>query len=452
MLVQQTNPVRLTYIEVGALMLTGRTGDQALVREINLSIILNALRDHSPISRASLAAVTGLNKTTVSSLVQQLTDARFVSQVGVDKTEDTGRPGILLELNPGAGCIIGAEIGVDFVSVIITNFAIETIWRHYESTNLRDGQASILKTTLDTIRKGIRKTKDQCGKILGLGLGVPGLVDVSSGQLLFAPNLRWQDVPLRKMLEREFDFPIYVDNEANMAALAESYFGVARGSRSVLYVSAGVGLGGGIVLDGRILPGAAGFTGEVGHMTIDPQGQQCNCGNKGCWETLVSQGALFDRVRKAIAGGKTSKLTEYTGGDLDSLTVPLVARAAGEKDQVALDALNETGVYLGIGLANLVNALNPEIVVFGGILSVASEFLVPVIKRIISERALQWSVEQMQVLVASHGLDACAMGGIASVYHQVLSQPFKSARTNNGGNRKEQVFTRRGGEAMANNA
>ncbi|HET6261429.1 MAG TPA: ROK family protein, partial [Chloroflexia bacterium] len=180
---------------------------------------------------------------------------------------------------------------------------------------------------------------------------------------------------------------------------------------------------------------------------------QCNCGNRGCWETLVSQGALFDRVRKAVAGGKTSRLAEYSGEELDALTMPLVARAAGEGDQVALDALNETGVYLGIGLANLVNALNPEIVVFGGILSVASEFLVPVIKRVISERALQWSVEQMQVLVASHGLDACAMGGIASVYHQVLSQPFRPARTNNNGsNRKEQVFTRRGGEAMANNA
>jgi glucokinase-like ROK family protein len=409
-------------------MSRARTGDQALVREINLSIILNALRDHSPMSRASLAATTGLNKTTVSSLVQQLIAARFISELGTDRTEDTGRPGILLELNPGAGCIIGAEIGVDFVSVVITDFAARIVWRHQARTDSHDSQDNIIRLTLDTMRSGISQCDDTCPKVLGMGLGVPGLVDVTSGTLLFAPNLRWRNVPLREILREEFDFPVYVDNEANMATLGESYFGVARGARSVLYVSAGVGLGGGIVLDGRVLPGAAGFAGELGHMTMQIDGLPCNCGNRGCWETLVSQEAVFRRVREAIGSGKTSILAQHLGGSDGELTIPMVVDAARQDDRVALDALEETGFYLGVGIANLVNAINPEIVVFGGILSLASEFLMPVVTRVIRGRALRWSVDATEVHVAAHGFDACAMGGIASVYHQVLSQPFRSTQ------------------------
>lgn len=207
-----------------------------------------------------------------------------------------------------------------------------------------------------------------------------------------------------------------------MAALGESYFGVARGSKSLLYVSAGVGLGGGIVLDGRILPGAAGFAGEVGHMTMAANGLPCNCGNHGCWETLVSQRAVFRRVREAIAAGQRSSLEAATQGDLDALTVPLVAQAAAHGDRVAAQALEETATHLGIGLANLINVLNPERVVFGGNLSLAGATLMPVINRIIHERALRWSSDAVDVRVAAHGSDACVMGAVATVYHQVLNQ------------------------------
>lgn len=410
-------------------MFNARTGDQALVREINLSIILNSLRDRSPVSRASLAQATGLNKTTVSSLVQQLIDAHFVSEIGIQKTEDTGRPGILLELNPVAGCMIGAEIGVDFISVVATNFAVETLWRREVHTTIRDEQAVIIERALELIRQAVEHTRGECREVLGLGLGVPGLVDVSSGTLLFAPNLGWRNVPLCEILEANFDFPIYVDNEANMATLGESYFGVARGAKSVLYVSAGVGIGGGIVLDARVLPGAGGFAGEVGHMSIIPDGLPCNCGSRGCWETVGSQGAVFRYIKAAVAEGSYTVLTSYTGGDLESLTVPLVVQAADAGDVVALEALRETALYLGIGLANLINALNPETVVFGGIMSLAGKYLMPGITQVIGERALRWSAHSTKVLIAAYGSDACVMGGIASVYHRILSQPFRPARS-----------------------
>jgi len=410
-------------------MLRARTGDQALVREINLSIILNALRDHAPVSRASLAATTGLNKTTVSSLVQQLIEANFVYEIGADRTEDTGRPGILLKLDPGAGRIVGVEIGVDFVSVIVTDFAAEIIWRRREQTDAHPSQEQIISHTLEIIKAGIEETDKEKTAVLGLGIGLPGLVDVKIGTLLFAPNLQWRDVNLRKILSSEFDFPVYVGNEANMATLGESYFGVARGAKSVLYVSAGVGLGGGIVLDGQIL---AGFAGEVGHMTLEIHGERCNCGNYGCWETLVSQEALFKRVRATARASETTSLFTHLHDEHDGLTVPRVVQAAAQGDRIAIEALNDTAFYLGVGLANLVNAFNPEILVFGGVLSVGSEFLMPVVRQTIRERALRWSVDSTQVLVAAYGLDSCVMGGVAAVYHQILSQPFTSLKSERG--------------------
>jgi glucokinase-like ROK family protein len=409
-------------------MTRARTGDQALIREINLSIILNALRDRSPLSRAALAVATGLNKTTVSSLVTQLLEAGYITETGVGKSA-TGRPGILLQLNARAGSIIGVEVGVDFISAILADFTAHVLWRHHERTERREDQQAILRRAMNSIAAAVAYADKQSLPVLGLALGVPGLVDVSTGNLLFAPNLRWENVPLGQMLRARFNFPVHVDNEATMAAFGESYFGVARGSRNVLYVSAGTGIGGGLVLDGRIFPGAAGLAGEVGHMTLDPDGLLCNCGSRGCWETLASQAAVFRRVHDAMTAGQTTSLARHVNGKRDSLTIPLVVRAAESGDAVARQALVDTGRYLGIGIANLVNALNPEMVVFGGTLSLAKEFLIPVIQQTILERALRWPLHSVQVVVAAHGSNAATMGGVAMVYDQILRQPFKSLRT-----------------------
>ena len=398
------------------------------MREMNVALILECLRRGAPLSRAQLANITGLNKTTVSSLVRELISARYVREMGLTPS-DKGRPSIKLELNPEAGYILGAEIGVDFVAVVLTNFAADVLWRCRESTVGINDQGAILRRAVALIHTA-RAQAEALGSpphILGLGLGAPGLVDVASGTLLFAPNLRWSDVPLRQMLEAEFDFPVWVDNEANMAALGESYFGAARGADFVLYVSAGVGLGGGIVLNRRILSGATGFAGEVGHMTMDPAGPRCNCGNTGCWETHVSQWAVFQRVRQAVASGQPSWLEKATDGALNLLTVPLVVEAAQRGDAVARKALEETGRYLGIGLANLINALNPQRVVLGGIMSLAHEFLWPSLQAEVRERALRWPRETAEIVIAAYGEDSCLMGGIATVYHHVLSQPRQPA-------------------------
>ena len=403
-----------------------RTGDQALVRQINLAVIMHHLRETSPISRAALADITGLNKTTVSSLVRELIDRQFVREVGYEAAgsgRGAGRLAMLLTLNPRAGYIVSMEIGVDFMMAICTNFAPDTMWQHKEVIDPDMGQQVIIDRLLALLYQGLNIGSEYCQTLLGVAVGVPGLVDQTSGTLLFAPNLRWENVPLRAQLEGLINAPLIIDNEANMAALGEHYFGAARGYDEVLYLSAGVGLGGGIVHSGQVFSGVTGFGSEFGHMTMDPDGEICNCGNRGCWETQVSQRALFRYLRRCAGQGNKTMLIEMTGGNLGALTVPMVVEAAQQKDRLALESLEVLGHHLGIGIASLVNALNPELVVFGGILSLASEYLLPVVENELQRRALRWNRESIKVVVARHGLEACVMGGVARVFQAVLIEP-----------------------------
>ncbi len=405
-----------------------RTGDQALVREINLSLILNHLFEHPLLSRADLAGVTGLNKSTVSSLVQELLDNGLVREVGLNSNH-IGRPSVLLELDNKAGYIVCCEMGVDFISVICSDFGTEIIWRHRENTHDSAGQAAIMQQTLALLHQAVKIGAEACDncRVLGLSVGAPGLIDQTSGTLLFAPNLEWQDVPLRAILHNEFPaVPIFVENEANMALLGEYFFGAAKGYDEILFISAGVGLGGAVVLGGQLFKGKTGFASEFGHMTMDPAGLPCKCGNRGCWETQASQSAVFRYIHAQIEAGKHSLLTDLTQNNLELLTIQLVIQAARAQDPIALQALEQVGHYLGVGIASLVNAYNPDLVVFGGILSLAGEFLLPVIEAELQKRALRWHSAATRVVLAQHGSDACVIGGIALTFHHILSHPIRT--------------------------
>jgi glucokinase-like ROK family protein len=408
-----------------------RTGDQFLIREINLSVIMNRLREHAPISRASLAEMTGLNKSTVSSLVNELIRHHFIREVGIISS-GTGRPSILLELNPKAGYIVSCEIGGDFISVLCANFAGQIIWRRHEGTRAGMDQQAALDLTVSLMREAVEvglSSCADCGPLLGIAVGVPGLIDRTTGTLLTAPNLGWDNFSLRSLLGQAFPgVPIFVNNEANMAALGEYFFGSAQGYDEILYISAGVGLGGAYIRHGQILKGSSGFASEFGHLTMDPDGEVCSCGNRGCWETQVSQRALFRIIRQALDQNLSTSLLQMAGRDLNALTVPMIVNAANAGDPVACAALEEIGRYLGIGIASLINAFNPDLVLLGGVLSFAGAYLLPSIEIEVNRRALRRTAEAARMALADHRFDACVMGGVAVVYQSILIQPGQITR------------------------
>ena len=409
-------------------MSTKPTADQGFIRKLNTAVLLDALRRFAPLSRADLAARTGLNRSTVSIIVNNLIEEGFVQETDFQNSK-IGRPGMLLELNPKGGFAVGVEIGVDFISVILTDFTANVLWEQHITSDPAEDQIRILDRASEMTQKAIDAGIQQGLRPLGIGIGVPGLVDIHQGKLILAPNLHWTNVPLRLMWSQRFDMPIFIENEANAAALGEYCFGAALGVDSFIYLSAGIGLGGGIIINGKLFRGSSGYAGEVGHMTVDPEGELCSCGRRGCWETQVGPRAVLHRVSKTLETGVSSAICDMIQDDLERITFESVVKAAKQDDPVALHALQEVGENLGKGVANLVNIFNPELIVLGGALNLASTILMPIVERVVSENALPPACEDLRVVASAHGIDACVMGAAALVLEDILREPFSVVTT-----------------------
>lgn len=402
-----------------------------MIREMNLSSVLKHLHQSGSLSRAKLARLTGLNKSTISSLVEELIDCGLIYENGT-KTSGAGRPSTYLELNPVAGCIIGVEIGVGFFSIILTNFTGEVLWRRYEQTDFISKQEEIIDRIFKVIEEAVDVANKQGCQLLGLGITLPGMVDEEQGVLVFSPNLQWRDVPLRNIFSEYTGLPVFVDNDANAAALGEHLFGVARQAQHFLFIIDGVGVGGGLFLNGNIYRGANGLAGEIGHTSLYVEhARPCRCGNRGCWENFANESSLYERIRSRLEVGRFSSLSSMLDNRNSPLTLSIITEAAEAGDTETLEALSETGRALGMGLANLINIFNPEMVIIGGALSLVSEFLLPSIKKVVEERALENIRKHTVILTSAFGPDASVMGAVAMVVQAIFSQPTSIGAVHN---------------------
>jgi len=398
------------------------TADQAWVRRMNRAIILEVFRTHHTLSRARLAIKTGLNPSTVSNIIGELIQENLIRETELVHS-NTGRPGRLLEINPDGGCALGVEINVDYIEFLITDFAANVLWRQKQTSTPEVGQEVIMQQISRLAEKASTFIKSHQSRILGVGVGVPGLVDVSSGLLKLAPNLQWFNVPVREVLTNYFDCPIYVENEANAAALGEYYFGATRNTQDFIYLSTGIGLGSGIVIGGKLFRGMSGYAGEAGHMTLDPNGELCGCGNRGCWETYVGPRAIEQNVQRSLAAGAKSSLQDIAKNDLKNVKFDDVLEAAKNGDQISLEALKKVAYYLGIGIANLVNLFDVQVIVLGGVLNKAGSLIMKEIEQIVSANMLDPDKEHLKIIPSAHGADACVMGAIALVLDDFIREP-----------------------------
>ncbi len=398
------------------------TADQTWVRKMNRSLILAIFRTQKTLSRARIAKMTGLNPSTVSSIIAELIKENLIRETDLIQN-GTGRPGRLLELNPKGGCALGIEINVDYIDILVTNFSADILWRRKLPSTPEIGQEEIMMHVKDLTKKAMAFIQEEKCHLLGVGVGVPGLVDVSSGLLRLAPNLHWVDVPVKDVLAEIFDCPIYVENEANVAALGEYYFGATQNIKDFIYLSAGMGLGSGIVIGGKLFRGMSGYAGEAGHMTLDINGEECGCGKKGCWETFVGPRAIAQRVQRALANGAKSILNGKSNFVLEDISIDDIISAARKGDQIAVDALGQAAFYLGIGIANLVNLFDVEVIVLGGSLNKASDLILEDVEKVALQNTLAPGREKLKVIPSAHGTDACIMGAIALVLDDLLRDP-----------------------------
>jgi len=291
--------------------------------------------------------------------------------------------------------------------------------RNYCLTMADKGTEMVIDRVLSAVKGAISKAKLETSEFVGLGVAAAGVLDLRKGLITTSPNLPdWYDVPLRDMLADKLGIITYLINDASAAALGEHRFGAGVGVDNMIYLTVSTGIGGGIIVDGQLYSGADGCAGELGHMTIEVDGPQCHCGNFGCLEALASGWAVAREAKTRINRGEESSIIELAGGKLEDINAEKIATAARQGDRLACDIVSKAANHLGVGLSNLVNIFNPELIVIGGGLSKMGGMLLKPARKVLKERAFQLPADTVRIVRARCGSNAGIIGAAAYVFAQ----------------------------------
>lgn len=312
------------------------------------------------------------------------------------------------------GKIIGVDLGGTRVRAVLSSGTGQILARAEMPTQADLGLDHVLSNIKLTINR-VMKLAD-FSNLVGLAVGAPGPLNPFTGVVYSPPNLPgWSNVPLTAILEKATRLPVYLGNDANLAALGEYTFGAGKDYRYLVYITVSTGVGGGIIEDGRILMGARGAAGELGHMSIEYDGPRCNCGNIGCLESLTAGPYLRRRAIEMLEAGTPSKMTKMAGGNLQNITPELISEAAYEGDEAAQKLVKDTAFYLGVGVTNILHLYNPEIVVIGGGVSKIGDMLFDTLREVVKQRAMPAFWEDVPIVPTALGGDIGLYGSIALV-------------------------------------
>jgi predicted NBD/HSP70 family sugar kinase len=400
---------------------------QHTMRHHNLALVLQQIASQGPLSRARIASLTGLTRATVSSLVDDLTQASLVTELGPSARGAIGRPGSAIALNPSyVG--LGLEVNVDYIAVCLSDLAGGV---RYLRTRLGDNRrltpGRVLSRAVRMARTAMRAAEGEGLRVAGLAIALPGLVEPERGLLREAPNLGWLDVPVVEFLTVRLEverLPVLMDNEANLAALGELWFGGHDGLTDFVHISGEVGVGAGIVIGRELFRGVRGFAGEIGHVAVQPDGPPCRCGARGCLEQVAGQEAI---LRAAGLTGTVGTSIGQPGGSV----AELVARARGGEPRT-LRAIEAAGRALGAGIGAAVNVVDPGTVVLGGLYASLEPWLRGPLTEELWARAIVQRWSPVRVLASRLGPDAAVRGAAGAVVREVLSNPAAVLRNGTG--------------------
>ena len=387
-------------------MLTESPGSQQLLKVVNRMALVRRMCANPGLSRADLATAVGLTKSTVSLLVRELIDEGWLVEREIVATGELGRRPTPLFIDDSRLLLLGAEVGIDSVRVVavsLTGDVLATVAANYGSGRSAKACIGSLATALLKLRSQLDHSRHQ---IIGIGVGLPGGVDEANAVLRFAPNLGWRDVPVGALLSEKLagsllaGVPLFIQNEADVAALGEMEFNPSQASDPLLYLSINQGVGAGVIVGDRLLTGSRGFAGEVGHIILKRNGPLCSCGRRGCAEAMIGPRAMLPAE-------------EDTG--LPSLSTPLaeIRRRLARGDADVLRAVKKAGGYLGVLLHNLAAAYDPACIVLGGSCVDLGDAFVQTALQTLNEYAAAANLLPPMVQISRFGADAVAVGAAA---------------------------------------
>ena len=322
--------------------------------------------------------------------------------------------------NLSGNCIIGVDLGGTNVRAAVTDREGSILGEGRRPSMAMDGPQVTIPEIIQAVRDAISDAGVQAEDVCGIGMGVPGRHISKEGIVVWSPNFKaWGGLQLLAPIRDELEIPAFMGNDVNVAALGEFRFGAARDVNSMVMLTLGTGIGGGIILDGKLWLGANEGGGEIGHQIINPNGRRCGCGNFGDLEGEAGRDAIIERALRKIYMGRQTMLTQQLEPKFLDLTPAMLAEAAAQGDKLAIEVMEETGYFVGIGVANAVNFLNVEMVVIGGGISAAGSALWDPIMRTVRANALKEALEVCQIVPSALGDDAGIMGGIVLVLQEM---------------------------------
>jgi len=321
--------------------------------------------------------------------------------------------------------IIGVDLGgTNIVAGAMPEDGSREIAVRSEPTHAQRGAEGVVDRIValiaQTMSDVIAKERAQATDFLGIGVGAPGPLDRDRGIVVIAPNLGWVNFPLRDAISDRIRLPVTLDNDANCATVGEWWRGAARGARNAVGITIGTGIGGGVILDGELYHGSSDVAGEIGHTTIDSTGRYCKCGNYGCLEAYASGTAIAARAREALERDEASALRKMVDGDLAKLTAATVYQAAHDGDALAREIVHDTARFLGTGIANILNILNPDVVVITGGVTKAGERLFEPLRAEVKRRAFRPAVAACRIVPGELDGSAGMVGAVATFKQQKL--------------------------------
>lgn len=394
--------------------------------ERDKAVIAALIRREGELSRIEIHRLTNLRPATISKLTKELIDEGRIEEAG-RSDNPTGRKQVLLRSNPEFGFVIAVDFDAENVRAALVDLEPRVRGPVVEETTILDqGNDGLIAQLLRCTHRAIECSGVMPGKVLGIGVGDPGLVNANEGTSIFASTIEsWHQVPLRLIFEDEFFTPTLIANNTRTKAVAERLMGAGEGSDDMIFVEYGRGIGSGIITGGRLLEGSRWAAGEFGHTHVTEDGPACRCGSFGCLEAIAGIGALEASMRRAIRQGGISQALSLAGGEIENLTGWHVLKAARDGDKMSVALVESVSTYLGLGLANLANLFNPSLIVLDKRLSLAGDQFLDQIKRVVQRQALSHVTETLQFRYASLGDEASLLGPALLVLERIFElQPI----------------------------
>lgn len=394
--------------------------DKYTMARMNKRMVLESIRESGSINKAEIARQTDLSIPTVMKITDDLVGTGLVRSRGKQESVSGKRPE-MFEFAQDAFYSVGVDVGPTKLIAVVMDFGGHILARRQAPTGALIPAKGVVQRIAGLIHQVVEESGVPSERLLGVGLGVPGILDTEAGRVLFSPNFHWENVEIARPLEQLMGGGLYIkmENSNRALALGEQFFGAGAGHEYFICVNLGYGIGSAVIENGAFYTGSSGTSGEVGHITVEKDGPLCTCGNSGCLEAVASGRAIAQQAKNLISGGVPTSILDLAGGNIEEIEAKTVFEAARRGDPAARELVRKAGEYIGIGLANYINLLDPEKIILAGGMS-GEEILTGEIQRVVKVRQMRFAGRKVKIRPSALGGNATSIGAATLILRRVI--------------------------------